>query len=44
MMFECKICEQKWELTTFSQCDEIQKIQCPNGVPYQCHVLRAVIG
>lgn len=43
MKFECKICLNKWELTTFSQCDEIQKVQCPSGHPHQCHVLRAVI-
>ena len=42
MIFKCKICLNLWELTTFSQCDEIQKVQCPNGHPLQCHVLKAV--
>lgn len=43
LKFECKICETTWELTTFTQCDEIQKIQCPKGHPHQNHVLKAVI-
>jgi hypothetical protein len=43
MKFVCKICKTEWELTTFSQCDEIQKVQCPSGHPHQCHVLKAVI-
>jgi hypothetical protein len=43
MKFECKICRQTWILTTFSQCDEIQKVQCSSGHPFQCHVLRAIV-
>ena len=43
MKFECRICGVRWMLTTFQQCDEIQKIQCPAGVPHQNHVLRSVI-
>jgi hypothetical protein len=43
MKFECKICGTIWILTTFVQCDEIQKVQCPQGKPFQNHVLRAVI-
>ena len=43
MKFECKICESSWELATFSQIDDIQKVQCPQGIPHQCHVLKAVI-
>ena len=43
MKFECKICGSQWELTTFSQCDEIQRVQCPQGKPFQNHVLRALI-
>jgi len=42
MKFECKICSCKWEFTTFGQCDEIQTIQCPQGIPGQCHVLKAI--
>jgi hypothetical protein len=41
--FECKICKSQWQLSTFAQCDELQRIQCPQGIPHQCHVLRAVI-
>lgn len=43
MKFECKICGTQWELTTFSQCDEIQKRQCPRGHPHQNCVLKAII-
>lgn len=43
MKFVCKICESAWILTTFAQCDEIQRVQCPQGKPYQNHVLKAVI-
>lgn len=43
MKFECKICKTSWILSTFGQIDEIQKIQCPQGIPMQCCILRAVI-
>ena len=43
MKFECKICKTQWELSTFSQIDEIQLVQCPKGHPMQNHVLKAVI-
>jgi len=43
MKFRCKICKSEWILSTFAQVDDIQTIQCPQGIPKQCHVLRAVI-
>ena len=43
MKFVCKICGTSWVLTTFGQIDEIQKVQCPQGIPHQCHVLKAVV-
>ena len=43
MKFECKICGLVWELSTFGQIDEIQKVQCPQGQPFQNHILRAVL-
>ena len=43
MKFQCKICKLEWELATFSQIDDIQKLQCSAGIPMQCCILRAVI-
>jgi len=43
MKFQCKYCNNVWELSTFSQIDDIQKVQCSHAQPFQNHVLIALI-